>query len=178
MKKDHRLYNMILPPFMLWGFVPWMTTVAIVGNFIIDSVVLLILSAVFFKKADWRFYINCIFKIWIFGFLADVIGWLFLFIIAFTSHASYVGDDSLAHQIESGVYFAVNHGNSFYNIWSFLYLFCGVLIAGVLIFVLDYFISFNRTSLTKKQRIKAALSFAVFTAPYTFLLPSPSEWFF
>ena len=44
MKKDVKLYNMILPPFMLFFFVPILWIVSALGNFIIDSIVLLIIS--------------------------------------------------------------------------------------------------------------------------------------
>ena len=44
MKKDVKLYNMILPPFMLFFFVPALWIVSALGNFIIDSIVLLIIS--------------------------------------------------------------------------------------------------------------------------------------
>ena len=38
MKKDVKLYNMILPPFMLFFFVPTLWIVSALGNFIIDSI--------------------------------------------------------------------------------------------------------------------------------------------
>ena len=50
MKKDVKLYNMILPPFMLFFFVPTLWIVSALGNFIIDSIVLLIISIFIYKK--------------------------------------------------------------------------------------------------------------------------------
>ena len=51
MKKDVKLYNMILPPFMLFFFVPTLWIVSAVGNFIIDSIVLLIISILFTRNS-------------------------------------------------------------------------------------------------------------------------------
>ena len=50
MKKDVKLYNMILPPFMLFFFAPTLWIVSALGNFIIDSIVLLIISIFIYKK--------------------------------------------------------------------------------------------------------------------------------
>ena len=46
----------------------------------------------------------------------------------------------------------------------------GVVISAVLIFALNYFITFK--NLEKKKRVILSLLFAVITAPYTFLVPS------
>ncbi len=147
MKKDYRLYNMVFPPFFAFLLTPWFTAVAIVADFIIDSVILIILTRFFFKSFDWRFYLNRIWIVWVFGFLADVIGWVVLFLMLMM-----VEEFGAIHVIS------------------------GIIVASVLIFVLNYFISFSETAFTKKQRVIAALTYAIVTAPYTFLLPS--EWFF
>jgi len=50
----------------------------------------------------------------------------------------------------------------------------GVALAGILIYVFDYFISFRK--LEKPLRKKLSLIFAVVTAPYTYLIPS--QWIY
>lgn len=172
MKKDIKLYNMILPPFLLLTFIPWLAALSLIGNFIIDSLVLLLISVIIFKRVDGNLYIKSIWKVWAFGFLSDFIGVIYLLISIIASDASYKGEDSLLDAISSGMYYAFNHGDSFYNIWSFIYMLSGIIIAAIAIFVFDYFISLKNVGLSKKQRLLSALSFAVFTAPYTFLLPN------
>lgn len=51
MKKDVKLYNMILPPFMLFFFIPTLWIVSALGNFIIDSIVLLIFQFLFTRNS-------------------------------------------------------------------------------------------------------------------------------
>ena len=45
-----------------------------------------------------------------------------------------------------------------------------ILIAAAAIFLLNYFVTFRRED--KAIRLKMALTFAIVTAPYTFLIPS------
>ena len=45
-----------------------------------------------------------------------------------------------------------------------------LIISAVLIFIFNYFITFKKHD--KKLKLKLALTFAIVTAPYTFLVPS------
>lgn len=56
MKKDVRLYNLIFPTFMLFTFNPLFWGISLAGNFIIDSIVLLIISLAVYKKLSISFY--------------------------------------------------------------------------------------------------------------------------
>ncbi len=143
MKKDYKLYNFILPPFVLIGFSPWFLGISLIGNFIIDSAVLSIIMLVVFKKFDKSFYIKKIFLLWGLGFLADIVGLLYLFFLAVCGF------------------------NLSYNNLSIII--SGIIIAGGFIFLLDYFV-FRKSDMTNKQAVLSALTFAVLTAPYTFML--------
>ena len=83
MKKDVKLYNMILPPFMLFFFVPTLWIVSALGNFIIDSIVLLIISIFIYKKFTWQLYKKSIISVFLFGFLSDFLGVLYLMAISY-----------------------------------------------------------------------------------------------
>ena len=143
MKKDYKLYNFILPPFILIGFSPWFLGLSLVGNFLIDSAVLSIIMLVVFKKFDKSFYIKKSFWLCLLGFSADIIGLFYIFTV------SSVG------------------GNISYN--NLPMIISGIIIAGGFIFLLDYLV-FRKSDMTKKQALLSALTFAVLTAPYTFML--------
>ena len=84
---DIRIYNMLFPMYLLW-LVPTIWIVVIPANFFIDSMVaLLTLSAL--KLSRITIYKKTILKIWRYGFLADIIGSLFLLIISQVSCAIY-----------------------------------------------------------------------------------------
>lgn len=177
MKKDYKLYNMILPPFMLMFLAPPLLAITLAGNFIIDSVVLLAVSLIVFRKIDWKFYGKTIFKVWGLGFAADIIGVIFLNILGgigyFYVNTNY-GDKSFPYSLFDGMNSVVNHS---YEVtpYTIAILISGIVIAAVAIFIFDYFISFRKATavfgFTRKQRVIASLAFAVATAPYTFLLP-------
>ena len=72
--KDVKLYNMILPPFILFAIVPIFWLISLVGNFVIDSVVLMIISLVIYKRFSGKLYKKAIIKVWLLGFAADFVG--------------------------------------------------------------------------------------------------------
>lgn len=142
-KKDIKLYNVLFPFWMLLLFpVTWL--IVIPGNFLIDSLVLLVsLSAL--KIADKKqWYKRYILKIFAFGMLSDIIGAAYMMLMV-VLEIGRMGDEP---------YLTIP----------------GLLIAAVMIFVLNYFVTFRKVE--KSLRVKLALIFAVVTAPYTFLVPS------
>ena len=147
MKKGTRLYNVIFPFWMLI-LLPATWFIAIPANFAIDSIVLAI-SMYALKMADKKnIYKKCIVKVFLFGFLADIIG-AGLLLLALYFNWSTMGDE---------LYLTIP----------------ALIISGVLIFVFDYFFSFKKIS--NQNRFKLALTFAITTAPYTFLIPT--EWMY
>ena len=142
-KKGMRLYNVLFPFWMLMLF-PQIWLIVLPGNFIIDSLVLII-SLFVLKIADKRLnYKKYILKIYGFGMLSDILGSAVMLILVFCG-LGRMGDE---------LYITLP----------------GLLISAVFIFVFNYFITFRKAD--KKIRLWMPIIFAVFTAPYTFLIPS------
>lgn len=143
-KKDVKLYNVLFPMWMLVTL-PVVWYLVIPGNFIIDSLVLLVAMKVLNMEDRKGFYKTHILPVFGFGFLADILAAVPMWLGMYLELGGAYGD-------------------------SLLLTVPGVLIAGVLIFVFNYFISFRKCE--KPLRRKLALIFAIATAPYTFLIPS------
>lgn len=141
MKKDVKLYNVLFP---LWMFylLPQTWLIVLPGNFILDSLVLLIAMLLLKVEGKFEFYKSTILKVFLFGLLADIIGSVYMLFMMFV--------------------FEINPDG--------FYLTCPALvISAICIFIFNYYISFKKYD--KRLRLKLALTFAVVTAPYTFLVP-------
>ena len=184
MKKDVKLYNLILPTFMLFALSPLMWILSLTGNFIIDSIVLFLVSLVIHKRFSLKMYKSNILLVWVCGFVSDFIGAIYLFVVY-----RFVGDHheevtTVWQSVQEGIHYAVDL-QSMESIWGIIYMASGILVAAVMIFIFDYavFKSYatfkSDTDVSRKQTIISALMFAIFTAPYTYFLPSESfDWFF
>lgn len=144
MRKDIRLNNVLFPFWMLILFPP-MWLLILPGNLIIDSLVLLVCMKVLKIEQRFNFYKSTILKIFCIGMFSDIIGSAYMFMMMVGFEIGNMGDE--------------------------LYLTLPALfISAILIFVLNYFISFRKCE--KLIRLKMSLTFAIATAPYTFLVPS------
>ncbi len=144
MKRETKLYNVLFPLWMILLF-PEMWLIILPGNFIIDSIVLIISMFALHMADKKQFYKNTILKIFGIGILSDVIGAAYMLLLVLGFEVGTMGDE--------------------------LYLTLPALaISGILIYVLNYFISFRKCD--KMARIRLSLIFAIATAPYTFLVPS------
>lgn len=142
--KNVKLYNVIFPFWMLLLFpVTWL--VVLPANFIVDTLVLL-LSMYVLKIADKKqWWKKCILKIFSIGIFSDLLGSAYMFALMMIFDVGRMGDE---------LYITLP----------------AIFISAVLIFVLNYFISFKKFD--KPLRIKLSLIFAIVTAPYTFLIPT------
>ncbi|MBQ8276029.1 MAG: hypothetical protein IJZ02_05345 [Clostridia bacterium] len=153
-QKEVRLYNALFP---LWSlmFFPQVWLIVIPGNFIIDSIVLIISMAAL-KVADKKLcYKQHIWKIFGFGMLSDVIGSAYMILVM-------VVDGVLAIILDKTHLFRMGDEP--------LLTIPALIISAALIFVFNYFITFKK--MDKPLRLKMSIIFAVVTAPYTFLIPS------
>ncbi len=143
MKKEVKLYNVLFPLWMLLMFpVTWLFVLP--GNFVIDSLVLF-LGMYFIKISDKKdLYKKSIVKIFAIGIFSDIIGSAYMLLMVILELCTMADE----------WYVTVP----------------GVVISAVLIFALNYLITFK--NLDKKKRVILSLLFAVITAPYTFLVPS------
>lgn len=143
MTKKTKLYNVLFPIWLLWLY-PLLWLIIIPGNFIIDSLVLLLSMYILKINNKKQFYKKSILKVFLFGMLSDIIGTLYLFLMMFVFEIGNMGDE--------------------------LYLTTpGVIVSALMIFIFNYFITFRK--INKKERLKLSIIFAVATAPYTFLIP-------
>lgn len=158
MRRDVRLYNVLFPAWLLILWPSWLWLVLLPSNFLIDSLVLLIAMAALGyagKGAVWR---SAILPIWLLGFAADLIGCVLVF-------GMWLLLSQLAPELNV---FTIPGGQ--------LVALPGVLGAGGLIYLFNRYVSFQRTELSSAEIHRLSLALAVFTAPYTMLIPV--EWLY
>ena len=142
--KDVRLYNVLFPFWMLMLF-PTVWLIVLPGNFLIDSLVLLIALRCLGIDEKKLWYKRHILKIFTFGMLSDLVGAAYMLLLMMRFDVGNMGDE--------------------------LYLTLpAIFLASTLIFLSNYYITFRKVE--KPLRLKLALTFAIVTAPYTFLVPS------
>ena len=168
MMKETKLYNVIFPIWLLLFFPP-VILVTIVGNFIIDSLVIC-LCYFAFKLSDnlalKTFYTGSIYKVWVFGFMSDIIGAAILF-------TTGILGDSLGIPYE--IYSAINF-DPFSNPVAVAIIVLAMAVSALLIFLLNYKVTFKKLIADRHMRLKLALAIAIVTMPWTFLLPT--KWFY
>lgn len=143
-KKNHvKLYN-VLFPFWFLMLIPATWIIVLPGNFLIDSLVLIITMYCLHIDEKKKFYKKHIWKIFVFGLLSDLIGSALMF-GALLLEWSTMGDE---------LYITLP----------------AMLISAACIYLFNYFITFRKDE--QNIRLKMALTFAIATAPYTFLIPS------
>ena len=156
MKKDVRLYNMIMPLWLVIAFpVMWLPTLA--GNFLIDSIVLLILLKIKKEEDKKQIWKGCIVGVWIFGMLSDIIGGAALVAISIFLE-------------KTGFYRASNA--IIFNPWTHplaavSVIFCMAL-SSLFIYLFDKKISFAKVFDDEGDRKWFALAFAIITTPWLF----------
>ena len=158
--KEVKLRNVFFPIWLFFAFPP-IILISLPINFIVDSIVLLLGSKVLKIKNLKSIYKKAIFKIFIFGFLADIIGALIL----------------LATQFVPGEFWYQNvlaplMFNPFHTVFSFIYCAIAIIITGILIYLFNKKITFKNINLDEKTKKKLCIIIAIFTAPFFFLIPS------
>ena len=164
MKGDVRLYNVLLPIWILYFF-PQVWLITLPGNLLIDCLVLLITLAVL-KHTEKKAVLKGLWwKFWLLGFLADFVGALFLFGFWYLS----LLPDPMGGWVEE--VFSAATLNPFRTLPGFLYTLAGVAVAGVCIYCFDKRAMRSCALLDGRQRHLIALTMAIVTAPWTFLIP-------
>lgn len=150
MKKEKRLYNVVFPLWMMFLLPTWIWLIILPANFAIDSLALLLAAAhckLENKLALWK---KSILKIWLIGFACDFVG----------------AGLSLGLLFLSGL-FDIDIGKT----GMILLAIPAVILAGVLIYFVNKWLSFRKTGLDAATVRKICLVLAIFTAPYTMLIP-------
>ena len=172
MKKNSiKLYNVIFPIWLLW-LIPITWLVVLPANFFIDLLVV-VLTMKYLKVPDIKMNAkSVIFKVWIFGFIADFIGTASMVM-------SHLIDFNYKTQLGKWWYTNIANAvcyNPFESVFSVLWVTVCVIITAFLIYLFNYKFCLNKLNLLDEQKKKIALSLAIFTAPYLFYLPT--AWFY
>ena len=168
MRRYVTFYNLIFPFWLILYFPP-VILLTIIGNYIIDSLVLLGCYKVYgLKDKDINlklFYKEHIFSVVVYGFLADLIG------VALLLLCTWFDVFALSNEIVSAISY-----NAFSHPVAFIIVLLATLISFVFIFVFNYKKVLKDSILDKVIRFKIAISIAIVTIPWTFFIPM--EWFY
>ena len=157
MKQDRsiRLYNVMFPIWFFF-FLPPIWLVMLPVNFGVDTLVLMLSARkqqVDDRKALWK---KRILPVWGIGFLSDLIGAGLVFLIYLV-----VAESPLVDTWMNPVYFP---GTCIISL-------PGVILAGFAIYFLNKKLTFRKSTLDAAVIHKLCLHLAIFTAPYTMLIP-------
>lgn len=163
MKKQTRLYNVILPVWLLILF-PQILVFVIPANLIVDCAVLFFTLLALKHTQKGAVMKGLWWKLWLLGFAADGVGIIWLFLGAFLSPYVLGGlfYDTLRYLFH----------NPFGHISAFLWTLIGVAIAGACIYVFDKWAMRSCELLTGREKHLTALAMAVATAPWLFFVPT------
>ena len=152
-KHKVRLYNVLFPAWMFYLFPTGLWLIILPANFAIDSVVLWIAMRRLKIAGQRDIWKRSILRIWGIGFLSDILGAL----------------------LTLGLFLLVDAAHLSWDIYLFpgttLFAIPGVILAGILIYVLNKRYSFTNCALDNQQIHNLSLALAFFTAPYAMLIP-------
>jgi hypothetical protein len=156
MKKGIRLYNVLFPIWFLFLF-PQLWLIMLPVNFIVDSLVLYLTARRQGLEHRFGLWKKRILPIWGIGFLSDLIGAAAVVILYF----GWCELDILGITMINPILFP----------GTTLMAMPGVALAGWLIYILNKKITFRKSDLDPAIIHKLCLHLAIWTAPYTMLIP-------
>ncbi len=168
MKSDNKVYNILLPIWLLIFFPSWLWLLLIPANYLIDRIVLrwslgdMPEKGLFCRNHNW--------KICLAGFASDFAGAILLFALNQLMYGLNDDANSFISKAADGLMF-----NPFSNVLSLIIVIAAIAISAVCIYKLDKSILI-KAGLDIDQAKKSAIRLAVITAPYVYLIPS--EWFY
>lgn len=170
MKKQTRIYNVLLPIWLLFLF-PQVLVFVIPGNLVIDCAVLFF-ALLALKHAQKRAVVKKLWwKFWLLGFAADAVGvaWMLLgWYVPFltgqmgTPFGEFWEDAMLSSHML----------NPWTHPLTFAWSLAGVAVSGVCIYFFDKRAMGSCELLDGRQRHVIALTMAIVTAPWLFLIPT------
>lgn len=161
MKKPVRLYNVLLPIWLLWIF-PQVWLIILPGNLVIDLLVLLLALAVLRHSGKGAVVKALWWKLWLLGFTADAVGVGWMVLGMFTAAS---GQGWWAENLTPIT------GSPFRTPLALAWTLAGVAIAGACIYFFDKRAMKGCPLLTPRERHVTALLLAILTAPWLFLVP-------
>ena len=168
MKSDNKVYNILLPIWLIIFFPSWLWLILIPANYLIDRIVLkwslgeLPDKGLFCRKNTW--------KVCLAGFLGDFAGAIVLFFVSQLLSGLGGKRFSFLQMAGEGVMF-----DPFTNVLAVLIIIAAIALSAACIYNLDKRI-LGKTELDHEQVKQAAFRLALFTAPYLYLIPS--RWFY
>ena len=159
-KSAYPLYNLLFPIWLLWIFpITWLLILP--ANLILDLTVIVITLKVLKIQDGFSLVQKSIWKVWIMGFAADLVGSLLMFSVQFFNGSAQwtLFANAVAYDPYS-------------NPWACLWVVLCIAVSGALIYLFNMKFSFRTLPLDKPLRQRLALSLALFTAPYLFLVPT------
>jgi len=171
-KKEIRLYNMLFPMYLFW-LIPTIWLIVMPANFLIDSIVILITLSIL-KLPRIAIYKKTILKVWGYGFLADLIGSIFLLIISQLSYAVFASDTMFTEAIRKALnnYRLAIEYNPYSNVFALLTTILAITISGLCIYKFNLKSTFKNIDIDLAHKKRLALILAIFTAPYMLLIPA------
>lgn len=148
--KKVKLYNVVFPIWLLYFFPSLFWLAIIPANFLVDSLVLWLACRWQKLENKAEIFKKSIIKIWILGFVCDFLGAALGF----------------------GLLFALSLSGTELGGADILMAIPAAAAAGVLIYFANKLISFRKSGLDAKTVHKICLALAIFTAPYTMLIPA------
>lgn len=165
MRRGAKLYNVILPLWLLWLF-PQTWFLVLPATFLTD----LAISAAAMRFAGvtgiGKALKVSILRTWLCGFAADCAGTALLLLPLIVSAAmpDLTRIERLANSLTA---------NPFADRCALLWAAAAVALSAFLICTLNRGFCLRRTELTDRQRRRVSIALALFTAPWFFLCPSP-----
>ena len=172
MKKEIRLYNVFFPVWLLLLFYPLYWIAVLPVNFGVDLLVIVLTLRALHTEDIKTKAKKSIWKVWGFGFAADILGGILMF------STQFIGMFLEKHFPAADTWWYDNMVNStmfnaFENIFAFLWVLLCVAFSGLLIYLFNNKIALKKAITDPAERKKLALALAIFTAPYTFFIPTP-----
>lgn len=161
--KKTRLYNIILPVWLILAIPSPLWLAVLPGNLLVDCAVLFF-TLLALKHAQKGAVVKQLWwKFWLLGFAADAVGvvWMFLGLLGYIPFGT-AWEDTVSHAAH----------NPFHNPWAFLWMLAGVALSGVCIYFFDRRAMKSCGLLTDREKHITALAMAVVTAPYLFFIPT------
>lgn len=156
-----KFYNIIFPVIFLIFF-PILWVVILPANFLIDLMVIALTLWYLKVKEISKKLFPAIFRVWGFGFLADLIGAAVLVIIfIIISHIQ-----NLQPLVTAIAW------NPYQDWRACVLMASAAAVSGYLIYFFDCRWAFTKTDLSEEEKKKLSISLAVFTAPYILFIPT------
>lgn len=162
MERNTKVYNILLPIWIIIFVPSWLWLLLIPANYLIDRIVLkwslgdMDGRGQFCRQHNW--------KICLAGFLSDFVGAALLLMIVVPLVG--VTDSKLVEDAAGGIMM-----NPFTNVLSVVITLAAIALSALCIYLLDKKILL-KAGLDLEQAKKSALRLAVITAPYLYLIPS------